>query len=132
QSQHICTIQDIDESEGRPFLVMELLEGESLKDRLNTGALPLDKTLELSIQIADALEAAHARGIVHRDIKPANIFVTRRGEAKLLDFGLAKLDVVHPSSSESGASELPTGVVPEHLTSPGTALGTIAFMSAEH
>jgi serine/threonine protein kinase/tetratricopeptide (TPR) repeat protein len=131
QNPHICTIHDIDEYEGRPFLVMELLEGESLKDRLNTGALPLDKTLELSIQIADALEAAHARGIVHRDIKPANIFVTRRGEAKLLDFGLAKLNVAHPSSPESGASELPTGIAPEHLTSPGTALGTVAYMSPE-
>src|SRR5262245_11495274 len=131
QNPHICTIHDIDEYEGKPFLVMELLDGESLKDRLNTGALPLEKTLELSIQVADALEAAHARGIVHRDIKPANIFVTRRGEAKLLDFGLAKLDVIHPSSAENGASELPTGIAPEHLTSPGTALGTVAYMSPE-
>ncbi|HEY6930878.1 MAG TPA: serine/threonine-protein kinase, partial [Thermoanaerobaculia bacterium] len=131
QNPHICTIHDIDEYEGRPFLVMELLEGESLKDRLNTGALSLEKTLELSIQIADALEAAHARGIVHRDIKPANIFVTRRGEAKLLDFGLAKLDVVHPSAPEKAASELPTGIAPENLTSPGTAMGTVAYMSPE-
>jgi serine/threonine protein kinase/tetratricopeptide (TPR) repeat protein len=131
QNPHICTIHDIDEYEGRPFLVMELLEGESLKDRLNTGPLPLDKTLELSIQIADALEAAHGRGIVHRDIKPANIFVTRRGEAKLLDFGLAKLDAVHPSAPEKGASELPTGIAPENLTSPGTAMGTVAYMSPE-
>ena len=130
QNPHICTIHDIDEYEGRPFLVMELLDGESLKDRLNTGPLSLDKTLELSIQIADALEAAHARGIVHRDIKPANIFVTRRGEAKLLDFGLAKLDVVHPLAPD-GASELPTGIAPEHLTSPGTAMGTVAYMSPE-
>ncbi|HEX7251830.1 MAG TPA: protein kinase [Thermoanaerobaculia bacterium] len=131
QNPHICTIHDIDEYEGRPFLVMELLEGESLKDRLNTGALSLDKTLELSIQIADGLEAAHARGIVHRDIKPANIFLTRRGEAKLLDFGLAKVDVVHPSAPEKGASELPTGIAPENLTSPGTAMGTVAYMSPE-
>ena len=108
---------------------MELLEGETLRDRLGPGPLKLDTLLELGTQIADALETAHARGIVHRDIKPANIFVTKRGQAKLLDFGLAKQ--TEPEAGGSGDTALPTAMAEEHLTSPGTAIGTVAYMSPE-
>src|SRR5262249_43071990 len=105
-------------------------EGETLRDRLVAGPVPVHTWIDLAIQVADALEAAHARGIVHRDIKPANIFVTRRGEAKLLDFGLAK--TTEPQTSRNPeASVLPTEVAEPHLTSPGTALGTVAYMSPE-
>jgi len=129
QHPHICTIHDVDEHEGRAFIAMELLEGETLRDRLGPGPLKLDTLLDLGTQIADALETAHARGIVHRDIKPANIFVTRRGQAKLLDFGLAK----HAESASVGAGDtaLPTAMDEKHLTSPGTAIGTVAYMSPE-
>ena len=129
QHPNICTIYDVDEHEGRPFIAMELLEGETLQDRLGPGPLKLDAVLDFGAQIADALETAHARGIVHRDIKPANIFVTRRGQAKLLDFGLAKQ--AESAANGRGDTGQPTAMEEKNLTSPGTAIGTVAYMSPE-
>ena len=124
---NICTVHDIGDDEGRPFIVMELMKGQTLRDRLGPGSLKIHQIVDIGIQVADALDAAHGQGIVHRDIKPANIFLTDRGQVKILDFGLAKLSLRQASLGTSST----TPASPDQLTVAAVTMGTVAYMSPE-
>src|ERR1700730_8377876 len=130
---NICTVHDFGEHDGRAFIVMELLDGQTLQRRVAGRPVRNEELLDLAIQIADGLDAAHSKGIFHRDIKPSNIFITARSQAKILDLGLAKkTDRSRPAETVVGATALPTGSLgEENQTSPGMALGTVAYMSRE-